>query len=338
MKAPFPYFGGKSRVAPVVWERFGDVRNYVEPFFGSGAVLLNRPQPFSGVETVNDADGLLANFWRAVQHAPDEVARHADWPVNEADLHPRHLWLVGQREALTERLMGDAGYFDAQAAGWWVWGCCQWIGTGWCSGEGSWVSVDGQLVKADAGGGINRKLPHLGDAGKGINRGLPHLSDAGMGINRKLPHLTGSRGEYLLQTFTDLKDRLRDVRVVCGDWTRVMGQSVTRTGGATPCGIFLDPPYATETRSTTYTHDSTSIAHDVRAWCLENGDNDKLRIALCGYDGEHNELLDVGWSVHNWKANGGYGGGRGGQGNANRHRERIWFSPHCLNEQQPRLF
>ncbi len=42
LKAPFPWFGGKSKVASLVWERFGDVQNYVEPFFGSGAVLLNR--------------------------------------------------------------------------------------------------------------------------------------------------------------------------------------------------------------------------------------------------------------------------------------------------------
>ena len=36
MKAPFPWFGGKSKVSSIVWERFGDVQNYVEPFFGSG--------------------------------------------------------------------------------------------------------------------------------------------------------------------------------------------------------------------------------------------------------------------------------------------------------------
>lgn len=40
LKAPFPYFGGKRVVAPEVWRRFGDTPNYVEPFFGSGAVLL----------------------------------------------------------------------------------------------------------------------------------------------------------------------------------------------------------------------------------------------------------------------------------------------------------
>ena len=125
LKAPFPYFGGKSAVAAEVWRRFGNVKNYVEPFFGSGAVLLGRPHWRSDgprlVETVNDADGLLANFWRAMTADAEAVAHHADWPVNEADLHARHLWLVGQRERITERLMADPEWLDAKAAGWWVW-------------------------------------------------------------------------------------------------------------------------------------------------------------------------------------------------------------------------
>lgn len=37
LKAPFPWFGGKRKVAPIVWTAMGDVVNYVEPFFGSGA-------------------------------------------------------------------------------------------------------------------------------------------------------------------------------------------------------------------------------------------------------------------------------------------------------------
>lgn len=104
MKAPFPWFGGKRTVAADVWARFGEVRNYVEPFFGSGAVLLNRPdwQPeASWIETVNDRDGFVANFWRATRHDPDAVAHWADWPANENDLHARHVWLRADRAALT---------------------------------------------------------------------------------------------------------------------------------------------------------------------------------------------------------------------------------------------
>ena len=63
MKAPFPWFGGKRRVAPLVWAALGDVDNYVEPFAGSLAVLLERPLNHRRTaETVNDRDYYLANF------------------------------------------------------------------------------------------------------------------------------------------------------------------------------------------------------------------------------------------------------------------------------------
>lgn len=57
LKSPFPYFGGKRKVAAQVWQRFGKVGNVVEPFFGSGAFLLARPMDFDCTETVNDLDG-----------------------------------------------------------------------------------------------------------------------------------------------------------------------------------------------------------------------------------------------------------------------------------------
>ena len=42
------------------------------------------------VETINDYDGMVAYFWRAVAADPDAVPHHADWPVNENDLFARH--------------------------------------------------------------------------------------------------------------------------------------------------------------------------------------------------------------------------------------------------------
>ena len=71
MKAPFTWFGGKRRVADVVWDALCDVDNYVEPFAGSLAVLLERPTWHRGqAETVNDLDRFLANFWRALAASP----------------------------------------------------------------------------------------------------------------------------------------------------------------------------------------------------------------------------------------------------------------------------
>ena len=120
LRAPFPWFGGKSRVAHIVWQYFGNVPNYVEPFAGSLAVLLGRPHT-PRTETVNDLTCMVANFWRALQHAPDEVARHCDYPVNEADLHARHRWAIGRAE-FRERMKWEPDYYDAKIAGWWVWG------------------------------------------------------------------------------------------------------------------------------------------------------------------------------------------------------------------------
>jgi DNA adenine methylase len=313
LKAPFPWFGGKSRVAAQVWQRFGDVSNYVEPFAGSLAVLLGRPHA-PHVETVNDLDGYICNFWRAVQLDPEEVARHATNPVNECDLHARHAWLVQQRDTLTARLMGDPEFFDAKIAGWWCWGICSWIGGGWCSGKGPWQSVDGVLVNtSDAGQGVNRKLPHLGNAGKGVNRKI----------------------EPIMEWFAALADRLSRVRVACGDWSRVCGPSVTCKLGVT--GVFLDPPYPTHDRAELYTHDCGEVAYQVREWALANGGNPQLRIALCGYEG-HWEMPDD-WELFAWKTAGGYGSqGKGTRGAANAHRERIWFSPHCLKSEVADLF
>jgi site-specific DNA-adenine methylase len=311
VKAPFPWFGGKSRVAHLIWDRFGNVPNYVEPFAGSLAVLLGRPHA-PGTETVNDLDCYLTNFWRAVQFDPTATAAYADWPVNEADLLARHRWLDAQAE-FRERIRRDPEYFDARIAGWWVWGLCAWIGSGWCRQRGD--------------GDQSEQLPHLGNAGMGINRKLPHLGDAGMGINRKLPHLgDAGRGDRIAEYFAALSARLRDVRVSCGDWNRALGESVTVKHGIT--GVFLDPPYSAEEHDVTYSADS-DVAKDVREWALFNGDNRLLRIALCGYESER-EM--PGWECVAWKARGGYGSQSDGRGRENSGRERIWFSPHCLNE------
>ena len=312
LKAPFPWFGGKSKVADLVWDRFGNVPNYIEPFFGSGAVLLGRPHA-PHTETINDLDCMVANFWRALQHDPDAVAYYADWPVNEADQHARHLWLVSQEE-FRERMKVDPDFHDCKIAGWWVWGQCIWIGSGWCSVQ----------------------LPHLGDAGRGLNRQLPHLGDAGCGVHRKLPHLgdAGTGEEWVsdrtsgtLAYMRQLANRLRSVRVCCGDWSRICGPSPTFKHGIT--GVFLDPPYSADRNDTLYASDDMEVAHYVRQWAIENGDNPLLRIALCGYADEH--AMPANWREIAWKARGGYGSQGEKRGRDNASLERVWFSPHCLS-------
>jgi DNA adenine methylase len=324
LKAPFPWFGGKSRVAHIVWKRFGDTPNYIEPFFGSGSVLLSRPNE-PGIETINDKDGFVCNFWRSVVADPEATAKWADWPVNESDLHARHVWLKNRRESLSTRLEGDPDYYDAKIAGWWCWGLSVWIGGGFCgdSGAGPWQVVDGQLVNT-GGRGVSRQRVHLGNAGQGVSRKRILITNDSVGVSEK---------EGILEWFTELSERMRRVRVCCGDWSRICGPTPTIKQGLT--GVFLDPPYGTEAGrdNNLYTEESTSVANEVKEWALDNGDNPLMRIALCGYEGEHDL---PGWDCVIWKASGGYGNQSGNE--INSKRERIWFSPHCIKDTAGPLF
>lgn len=390
-KTPFPWFGGKRRAAPRIWEALGDVPHYVEPFGGGLAALLHRPHRanrsyFS--ETVNDLDGLLVNAWRSIQLHPDATAEAASWPVSEADLHARHVAILKWRqEHELERLMGDPVFCDPMIGGWWMWGQSCWIGSGWCSGKGPWwPDESGRFGKR--GRGVSRKRPHLGNDGQGVNRPqlreegvsrqLPHLGNNGQGVNhaglreegvsRQLPHL-GDDGkgvnrpqlreegtEYhpitmpkLRQWFAYLSARLRHVRILNGDWKRSVTGGAAWTlpvrQGKGPCGVLLDPPYADTAKRTDglYAHDSLSVAHNVREWCLEHGNHPRFRIVLAGFVGEHGpELVDAGWREIEWFTSGFLTGGMGNTSKTSeKHQqksERIWLSPHCLAARQADLF
>jgi len=298
LTAPLPYFGSKRRVADTVWERLGDVDHYIEPFCGSAAVLLARPggRPDSP-ETINDVDGFVTNFWRAVQSAPDEVAERCKWPSNELDQPARRDWIQEIGDDLTDRLRDDPDYYDAKAAAWWCWGACCWIGGGW--------------PESDA-----EQMPHIsGPAGRGVT--------------------STEKRDRLDEVFGTLNQRLRHVRVLCGDWQRALQSEHTMTNPGTPVGIFLDPPYPNDWGgSTVYAHDSDTVAADVFDWCRKWGDDERFRIAVCGYESAWQP--PDGWECVAWKAKGGYG--NQGDDNANATRERVWFSPHCRDKPQPSLF
>lgn len=384
-KTPFPWFGGKSQAAPLVWQLLGDCPHYVEPFFGGGAVLLNRPHPcnrkyFS--ETVNDLDGLVVNAWRAMQFHPEETARHASWPVTELDKNARQIRVLQWRkEKDYERLAGTHDYCDPLIAGWWLWGTCVQIGA--FDGAAPWTAdpVTGRIRKwkdiAGDGPGVLRNRPDIAQNGRGVNhastrepgvaRNLPHLTDNGRGVNRPQLREPGVLSDdpanefhpltmpELVRWFQWLSARLRHVRIINGDWSRVCTTGAAHTlpvrQGKGPCAVFLDPPYSAEAsrNMTLYAMESGTVAHDVREWCVKNGANPKFRIVLAGFDNEHTELERHGWTVHEWFAAGHLRGGMGNvkkdksTGGHQQKRERLWASPHCLpigkpQAEQGRLF
>jgi DNA adenine methylase len=291
LKSPYAWFGGKSRVAKVIWSGLGQVANYVEPFAGSLAVLLASPQ-VPKIETINDLDHGLINFWRAVSQNPEEVAKLADYPVTEADLHARHQYLISTlTEEFRQKMEADPNFFDIKMASYWIYGQSASVGSNWLQPKG---------LKA---------LPLLSSAGGGIHGLTYDIQDQ----------------------FKKLQQRLKRVRVACGDWKRLISPSITYNNvGLSPkdmTAVFLDPPYSLNDRDKVYKEES-NIFQEVCQWAIDNGDNPRLRIALCGYEGDH--PIPGTWQVYSWAASGGMANLGNDRGQTNKLRERIWFSPNCL--------
>lgn len=133
----FPWPGGKRRIAADVWARLGDPGVYLEPFFGSGAVLFCRPGDRPGrLEHVNDADGLLINAWRAVQGAPDALgARMESLMHDELTVGAWGRELIARRAEVHALLLSSPTAFALDLAAAWLQGQCLWLGDGWPSGH-----------------------------------------------------------------------------------------------------------------------------------------------------------------------------------------------------------
>ncbi len=353
-----------------MWARFGQADVYAEPFAGSLAVLLANPNP-APREVICDTDGALCNFWRALRTDPEAVAHWADWPTIHQDLTARHAWLRRWVQDHAHRLSEDPDYFDAKAAGWWVWGISIWIGGGWCALD---VDQMPKMKDAQVGGGseISRQrknLPHEKrpyihlDPGNGrgvsAQRGqMPKVCKdvgAGAGVSKQrsqMPtifssvgvqgvseqRLTMPHGSALLPWFEALAARLQAVVVLNRDWTAALTPTVladTRTGPgerATRC-VFLDPPYATGNRSDSlYRSDLDATSDDVAAAAWQWAQEHGDRHRIAYCAHDGDVQAPPGWTVQTRAF-----GGPNTEA-ARRKRDAILFSPACLNDRQRPLF
>ena len=229
--------------------------------------------------------------------------------MHELEIHAWHKKLVKLIPYVKARLEADPLWFHPVIAGRWVWGLSAWIGSGWCHVE-------------------SKQMPHLGGSGL----------DQGCGVHN------GENRTHLYEVFRALSERLRHVRVTCGDFERILSPVITWKHGTT--GVFLDPPYPPDAGSSKAVYgrsDEREVFDRAFRYCVENGHDKRLRIAFCYYDGTPVDGQDVStklrtlrWDVVPWKARGGYGGQSGT--NENAARERIAFSPGCIREKQRSLF
>ena len=72
MNALLNYPGAKWGMAKQICSLMPANRSYLEPFFGSGAVLFNKAP--SAIETVNDIDGDITNFFKVLREQPERMA------------------------------------------------------------------------------------------------------------------------------------------------------------------------------------------------------------------------------------------------------------------------
>ena len=314
--APFPYPGGKSHIASIVWEYFGRPDVYIEPFAGSLAVLLACPWP-ARREVVCDSDGLICNFWRSVVADPDKVAHYADWPTINQDLTARHAYLVEWRKAKSKRLSQDPEFYDAKMAGWWVWGISLWIGGGWCRGRSN-----------------SDKMPHMGTriGGRGVSKQrnalidhIPYVSDrgAGKGISKQRLNPT----QPLQNWMRTLQHRLERTIVLNRSWESALTNPMLAPymGDINRC-IFLDPPYKTSTgQSSQYTeHDGDETAEKAYEWAVKHGNDYNIAYCCGSLDFEVPEgweHVESGFKSHHAKS------GR-------QNKDWVMFSPACLDKRQ----
>ena len=77
------YPGSKWSMADWIISHMPAHTTYLEPFFGSGAVLFSKER--SRIETVNDLDGEIVNLFRMIRERPEELATLIRWTP-----HARH--------------------------------------------------------------------------------------------------------------------------------------------------------------------------------------------------------------------------------------------------------
>lgn len=73
MHRTLKYSGSKWNIAKKLVELIPPHHSYVEPYFGSGAVLFSK-EP-SHIETINDLDSDVVNLFRCIREDPEQLAR-----------------------------------------------------------------------------------------------------------------------------------------------------------------------------------------------------------------------------------------------------------------------
>ncbi|KOY81558.1 DNA adenine methylase [Lysinibacillus macroides] len=114
------YPGSKWSLADWIISHFPDHETYLEPFFGSGAVLFSKKR--SQLETVNDLDGEIVNLFQVIRERPDELAHQIKFtPHSRQEYYNSYLVADNELERarrLIVRLWQGRGGKTSHRTGW----------------------------------------------------------------------------------------------------------------------------------------------------------------------------------------------------------------------------
>ena len=353
----FWWYGSKAQIMRKVWPRLGyDSQHFIDPFTATASSVLGAAL-LPPVMTLNDIDAEVVNTLRAIRAGnARELAKLCVRPMWECDQHALEATMMNPGFDLRGSLDGHDDYFDMNLAAKFL--VVQSGKFGDPSGKkGSWVLRQDErgvdvLVFEKGAKGVPRST--IDGEGLGMGQAVARAevrvdSNTGVfrqvGIYRKHPEIqNGGKGTGAIRHGDEYEERvarltleieaiavrLRRARILCSEWSNCLPPAVLSRWH--PTSIFLDPPYEGRLKIK-YPHYRPGLAADVRKWCIENGGNENLRIALCGRQG--NEVLrNYGWDCLPWIARSGYSNlaGHDAETEAKRQArmEMIWFSPHCI--------
>lgn len=87
-KGAFQYPGSKGKLSSWIIEHIPEHSCYVEPFGGSAATLLQKPE--SDVEILNDRDGDIVHFFTTLRDRRDELIEWLECTPFSRDLHRKY--------------------------------------------------------------------------------------------------------------------------------------------------------------------------------------------------------------------------------------------------------
>jgi hypothetical protein len=241
------------------------------------------------VEYVNDLDGMVANFWRAVRYSPAETAAAADRLAIEVDLWAGAAHCRQAIPTLTAALQADHRFHDPELAGLWC----------WC--------VSSSVSPADW---LHKTRPTLNANRQGVHAGnrVDRLPDVFAALHRRMRRVAVLNGDWTRA----LRDAITTGSASCGVFL-----------DPPYLGAFRDPSlYATDDHDVANDVREWCIENGTRPGF-------RIVLAGLEGEHELPGWRVVAWSSSGGLHGGVTAGGTARRENVERHTERLWLSPGC---------